>query len=103
MPIYDEYWQVLLGLALLATGLYGILTRRRVMKQLIGLCIMQQGALLLIPDAGQAHDALDVAQSLVIASLVAEAIVLSIGLTLVVNAFRFYPTGDVDEMDRLKG
>ena len=103
MPTYAEHWQVFLGLALLATGLFCILTRRRVMKQIIGLCIMQQGALLLILDAGRAQDALDLAQSLIIAILVTEAIVLCIGLTLVVNVFRFYPTGDVDEMDRLKG
>lgn len=103
MPTYAEHWPAALGLALLASGLYCILTRRRVMKQIIGLCIMQQGALVLILDAGQAHGALDLAQSLIIAILVAEAIVLSIGLTLVVNVFRFYPAGDVDEMDRLKG
>ena len=103
MPTYAEHGQVALGLALLATGLYCLLTHRRVMKQIIGLCIMQQGALLLILDAGQAQGALDLAQSMIIAILVAEAIVLSIGLTLVVNVFRFYPAGNVDDMDRLKG
>ena len=51
----------------------------------------------------QAQGALDLAQSMIIAILVAEAIVLSIGLTLVVNVFRFYPAGNVDDMDRLKG
>jgi NADH:ubiquinone oxidoreductase subunit K len=103
MRTFSEWLPVALGLALLAMGLFCLVTRRRVMKQIIGLSIMLQGALLILLDAGQVHDALEMVQSLIISVLVVEAIVLSIGLTLVVNVFRFYPTGDVDEMDRLKG
>jgi NADH:ubiquinone oxidoreductase subunit K len=92
-----------LSLLLLGIGLYCMMSRRRVIKQVIGLSIMLQGALLILLDAGLAHDALRQVQGMLISALVVEAIVLAIALTLIVNVFRFHPKGLVDDLDQLKG
>ena len=92
-----------LSLALLVIGLVCILTRRRVIKQVIGLNIMLQGALLGLVDAGRANGDMPTAQSMVISALVAEVIVMAIALTLIVNVFRHHPKGDVDDLDTLRG
>ena len=92
-----------LSLALLFIGLICILTRKRVIKQVIGLNIMLQGALLGLIDAGRANDALATAQSFVISALVVEVIVIAIALALIVNIFRYHPQGRVDDLDSLQG
>lgn len=92
-----------LALILVALGLICLLTQKHIIKQLIGLNIMLQGPLLLIVDAGRVTNDIMTAQSMAVSSLVAETIVIAVGLTLVVNAFRHHPTGDTDEMNVLKG
>jgi len=92
-----------LSLGLLIVGLVCMLTRRRVVKQLIGLSIILQGALLNLVDAARLNDDLATGQSLVISALVAETIVVGIVLALIVNVYRHYPRGLVDDLDRLKG
>ena len=42
-------------------------------------------------------------QALVISALVAETIVIAIVLALTINVYRHYPSGLVDDLDRLKG
>lgn len=93
----------LLALALLGIGLACMLTRRRVIKQVIGLSIMLQGALLILVDAGRVTGEMDAVQGIVVSALVVEAIVLAVVLSLVVNVFVHYPSGRVDDLDRLKG
>ena len=93
----------ILSLALSSIGLYCLLSRRQVIKQLIGLTIMLQGALLIIVDAGRVQDQMQMAQGMVVSALVGEAIVLSIGLTLIINVYRYHPQGLVDDLDALKG
>ena len=93
----------ILSLVLLAVGLICLLTRKRVIKQVIGLSIMLQGALLNMIDAGRVNDDLQTAQSMVISALVVEAIVMAIALALIVNVFRYHPQGQVDDLDSLRG
>jgi NADH:ubiquinone oxidoreductase subunit K len=93
----------ILSLALLLIGLVCLLTRTRVIKQVIGLSIMLQGALLSLVDAGLVNGHLEVTQTMVISALVVEAIVLAIVLALIINVFLYYPEGRVDELDKLKG
>lgn len=93
----------LLGLVLLGLGLYGVISRRRVIKQVIGLSIMLQGALVIIIDAGRVHDQLGLAQGMVISALLVETVVLAIILALIVNVFRYHPEGLIDDLDELKG
>ncbi|GEM_PF-342689 len=92
-----------LSLVLFLLGLGCMLTRRNVIKQVIGLRIMLQGASLGIIQAGVLHRDLDLAQSLVVSSLIAEAVCIAVALALIVNVYRHYPSGDIDDMDRLKG
>jgi NADH-quinone oxidoreductase subunit K len=92
-----------LAAALLAVGLACLLTQNRVIKQIIGLNIMLQGALVILLEAGLAHNALPEAQGMVISALVVEAIAFSIGLALVVNVHRYHPEGRVDDLTKLRG
>lgn len=91
------------SLALFSIGLICMLTQKRVVKQVIGLSIMLQGALLTIVDAGRVNGDLQAAQSMVISALVAETIILAIALALIVNVFRYHPEGHVDDLDSLRG
>ena len=92
-----------LSIALLCIGFICLLTPRRVVKQVVGLSIMLQGALVSIVGAGQVNGKMQETQSMVISALVAEAIVLAISLAVTVNVFRFHPEGRVDDLDTLKG
>ena len=93
----------ILSIFLLIMGLYCLLTRRRVVKQIIGLSIMLQGALVALLAAGVATGEMDFAQSFVISALLSEAIVLAIALALMVNVYRYYPEGWIDDLSALKG
>ncbi len=44
-----------------------------------------------------------VAEAVVISALIAETIVMAVALALIVNVFRHYPSGDIDDLDRLHG
>ncbi len=89
--------------ALLALGLFCMLTQKRVIKQVIGLNIMLQGALLSILEAGRANGTIESAQTLVVSALVVEAIVIAITLALIVNIYRHHPAGRVDDLNELRG
>ena len=92
-----------LSLALLAIGLICMLTRKRVIKQVIGLNIMLQGALVALIDSGRVNGDMQMAQSMVISALVVEAIMIAIALALIISIFRYHPEGQVDDMDSLRG
>ena len=92
-----------LSLALILAGLICLLTRKRVIKQVIGLNVMLQGALVALIDAGRVNEDMQMAQSMVISALVAEVIIVAIALALIVNVFRYHPKGQVDDMDTLRG
>jgi len=91
------------SLILFVVGLGCMLTRRNVIKQVFGLRIMLQGAALGLIHAGALHGDMDLAQAMVISALIAEAVCIAVALALIVNVFRHYDSGDVDEMDRLRG
>jgi len=93
----------ILSLVLLSIGLICLLTQKRIIKQVIGLSIMLQGALLTIIDAGRINEDLQVAQSIMISALVVETIILAIALALIVNVFGYHPEGRVDDLDSLRG
>ena len=103
MDQWTEALLPVLSLALLVVGLVCMLTRKRVIKQIIGLSIMLQGALVSLIEGGRVHGQMQIAQSLVISALVVEAMVMAILLALVVNVFRYHPEGLVDDLDSLKG
>lgn len=92
-----------LSVALFILGLVGLLTRRQVLKQLFGIKVMLQGVCLALINAGTLNHDLQTAQSMVISALIVEAVVMAVALALIVNVYRHYPSGDVDELNRLKG
>jgi NADH:ubiquinone oxidoreductase subunit K len=103
MSPWLEVANPLLSVALLAIGLACMLTKRRVIKQVIGLSIILQGALLNLVEGARVHHDMATGQALVISALVAETIVIAIVLALTINVYRHYPSGLVDDLDRLKG
>lgn len=92
-----------LSLLLFFIGLVGLLTQRRLIKQIIGLKIMLQGVTLGLIHAGRLSGDLDFAQSMVISALIVESVVIAVALALLVNIYRHYPSGDVDDLNRLRG
>ncbi len=92
-----------LALILFGVGLFCCLTQRNILKQVIGLKIMLQGAALSLVHAGHLAGDLRQAQMMVISALVAETIVIALAIALIVNAFRHEPSGDIDRLDQLKG
>ena len=103
MNAWTEWINPILALALLSLGVVCLLTRKRVIKQVIGLSIMLQGALLILTDAGIAAQEPQIAQGMVISALVVEAIVFAIALALIINVYRYHPEGQVDSLDKLRG
>jgi NADH-quinone oxidoreductase subunit K len=101
-PWLDPLNLTLTGLLFLI-GLLCLLTRRSVIKQVIGIKIMLQGVTLSLIHAGHQSGDVRFAETMVISALVVETIVIAIAMALIVNIFRRDPTGDIDQLDRLKG
>lgn len=91
------------SLLLFIIGLLGLLTQRQLLKQVVGLKIMLQGVTLGLIHAGRLSGDIDFAQSMVISALIVESVLIAVALALIVNVFRYYPSGDVDELRRLRG
>jgi NADH:ubiquinone oxidoreductase subunit K len=92
-----------LTILLFLIGLSCLLTQRNVIKQVIGIKIMLQGVTVNLIHAGHQHGDVHFAETMVISALVVETIVIALALALIVNVFRRDPTGDIDQLDRLKG
>ena len=107
MNVETMDWLDLLNTALTVLlfliGLFCLLTRRNVIKQVFGLKIMLQGVTLSLLHAGHVCGDVRLAETMVISALVVETIVIAIALALIVNVFRHYPSGDIDRLDRLRG
>lgn len=93
----------ILSLLLFVLGLLCLLTQRHVIKQVFGLKIMLQGAALGLLEAGRRHQDFHLAQGMVISALIVETVVIAVALALIVNIVRHYPSGDIDDLDRLRG
>lgn len=104
LPVLTIGTMNLIAVALLfVIGLVCLLTRRNVIRQVIGLKIMLQGVTLSLIRAGHLRGDARFAETMVISVLIVEAVVIAIALALIVNVFRHYPSGDVDLLDRLRG
>jgi NADH-quinone oxidoreductase subunit K len=91
------------SILLFAIGAYCLLTRRQVIKQVIGLKIMMQGVTLSLVHSARLHGDTPIGETMAISALVVEAVVIAIALALIVNVFRHYPSGDVDDLSKLRG
>ena len=101
--VWLDLLNVALVIALFLIGLFCLLTRRNVIKQVIGLKIMLQGVTLSLVHAGHVCGDVRLVETMVISALVVETVVIAIALALIVNVFRHYPSGDIDLLDRLRG
>ena len=101
--VWLDLLNVALVIALFLIGLFCLLTRRNVIKQVIGLKIMLQGVTLSLMHAGHLRGDVRLVETMVISALVVETVVIAIALALIVNVFRHYPSGDIDHLDRLRG
>jgi len=102
MPWLDPF-NTSLSVLLFLIGLFCLLTRRNVIKQVIGLKIMLQGVTLSLVHSGHVLGDVRLAETMVISALVVETIIIAIALALIVNVFRHYPSGNIDDMNRLRG
>ncbi|MCJ7737602.1 MAG: NADH-quinone oxidoreductase subunit K [Anaerolineae bacterium] len=92
-----------LTLLLFAIGLGCLLTRRNVIKQVIGLKIMLQGVTIGLIPAGRVVGDPHTAQTMVISALIIETVVIAIAISLIVNIFLRHREGDIDDLVELKG
>jgi NADH-quinone oxidoreductase subunit K len=106
-PLPDGPWLDLLNTALsillFAIGLYCLLTRRNAIKQVIGLKVMLQGVTMSMLHAAHLRGDTAFGETMVVSVLVVEAVTIAVALALIVNVFRHYPSGDVDDLTRLRG
>ena len=98
-----DIFNTALSLSLFILGLICLLTRRNVTRQVIGLKIMLQGVSLHLIHAGRLQENLHFSQMMVLSALIVEAVVIAVALALLVNVFHHYPSGDIDDLSRLKG
>lgn len=105
MEISSQYDGVTaaLSIALFLLGLGGLLTQRSVIKQVVCLKVMLQGVTLALILAGRLHGDLYFAQGMVVSALIVESVVIALALALIVNIFQHYASGDVDDLNRLRG
>ncbi len=89
--------------ALFLIGLFCLLTQRNVVKQVIGLKIMLQGVTLSLLHAGHVIGDVHLAQAMVVSALVVETVMIAVALALIINVYRYYPSGDIDHLDVLRG
>jgi NADH:ubiquinone oxidoreductase subunit K len=92
-----------LCLGLFVLGLVGLLTQRQIIKQVFGLKIMLQGVSVGLIHAGRLNDDPFAAQAMVVSALIVESVVIVLALALIVNVYKHYPSGDVDDLRRLRG
>ncbi|MDF1514902.1 MAG: NADH-quinone oxidoreductase subunit K [Anaerolineae bacterium] len=107
MPVESSpvfiFFTTALSTILFLLGLLCLMVRRNVTRQVIGLKIMLQGVTLSLVLAGRLQGNMHAAQMMVISALIVEAVVIAIALALLINVFHHYPSGDVDDLSRLKG
>ena len=92
-----------LSIFLFLAGLFCLITRRNVIKQVIGLKIMLQGVSLSLIHAAYLRGDTPTGEAMVVSALVVEAVVIAVALALIVNVFRHYPSNDIDDLTRLRG
>jgi len=97
------YLYMFFAAALVAVGLYALLTMRNIIKLLIAVGIIGKGISLALLASGWAQNLLLTAQSLVITFIVVEVCLVAVALALAINAYRHTKDLDVRKLARLKG
>jgi NADH-quinone oxidoreductase subunit K len=102
-PTWLDPLNVGISLLLFVIGLFCLLTRRNVIKQVIGLKIVMQGVTLSLIHAARLRGETAFGEALVVSALVVETVTIAVALALIVNVYRHYPSGDIDDLNRLRG
>jgi NADH:ubiquinone oxidoreductase subunit K len=86
----------------MAVGLYGVLVCRHLIKILIALQILTKAAVLLLVAAGRTGHQSGVGESAALTVIVADTIIVILGLALAVQVQRRFGTLDVSALATLK-
>ena len=98
MAIEIVQTDVLFGFVLLALGLYAVLSKKNLIKMVIGLEIMAKGSTLAFIGMGGAD-----VQAYVIIAISIEAVVAAVALAIIVNVWKHTKTLDSSKMKHLRG
>ena len=101
IPIWG--WDIVAVFILFAIGAYGVLSKRNMLKILIGLEVMSKSVLLGFILAGWISGKNAAAQAVTSMIIVVDAAIVAIVLALIVNAYRHYGRIDVGKLTRLRG
>jgi NADH:ubiquinone oxidoreductase subunit K len=93
----------LAALILLLVALYGLLLIRNLIKIVIAIQILIKAAMLALVVAGKVTGQVNLGQSLAVTVIVADTIVVVIGLALAIRAQQRFGTLDVNEIVNLEG
>ena len=97
----DILWIVII--CLLATGLYGLLITRNLIKIVLVLQILVKAAVLALVLAGKVAGNLGLGQSIAVTVIVADTVVAVVGLALSVQIRRRFGTLDVSKISTMRG
>jgi len=86
------------AVVLIALGMYCIITKRNMIKTVIGIEIMAKGVALSFLATGGMP-----AQVIVIAAIAVDAIIAALMLSMIVNAYKHSGSLDLDAMRKLRG
>jgi NADH-quinone oxidoreductase subunit K len=90
-------------LGLLGVGLYGLMVSRNLIKIVVALQILVKAALLGLVAAGEVSQQINLGQSLAITVLVADTVVVVVGMALAVQIRRQLGSMDIKELSSLRG
>ena len=102
-PPWLDVVNTLLPILLFLVGLLCLLTQRDAIKQTIGLKIMLQAFTLGLVHAGRLSGNVRFAETMVVSALIVETVVIAVAVALIVNIYHQHPSGDIDELDLLRG
>jgi multicomponent Na+:H+ antiporter subunit C len=91
------------GVALVVIGLYATITRTNLLQIIIGLEIMARGVSLVFILAGVQTGTMAAAQTVVVTTILIEAVTVAIALSLVVAAYQHNKSLSIAALRRLKG
>ncbi len=90
-------------IGLLSAGFYGLLISRNLIKLVVALQILVKAAVLGLVMAGKASGQVNLSQSLAVTVIVADTVVMVVGLALAVQIQRRMGTLDVRDLSKLRG
>lgn len=90
-------------IGLLGAGFYGLLISRSLIKLVVALQILVKAAVLGLVTAGKTSGQVNLSQSLAVTAIVADTVVMVVGLALAIQIQRRLGTLDVRDLSKLRG